>query len=74
MEYVSYVIASILAILFGQIVGHLNKKMPPVVAEEITYKEFFKTLKTGFKVDIILSASSPSFAMPTTCMSSSFSR
>lgn len=53
MEYVSYVIASILAILFGQIVGHLNKKMPPVVAEEITYKEFFKTLKTGFKVDII---------------------
>lgn len=56
MEYIAYVIASILAIIFGQIVNHLNKKMPPVVAEEITYKEFFKTLKNGFKVDIIFTS------------------
>lgn len=53
MEYISYCIASVLAILFGQIVKHLNKKMPPVVSEEITYKEFFKSLKKDFKIDIV---------------------
>ena len=42
---VQYVITVIFAIVFGQVAGHLNKKLPPVVAEEITYKEFFKSLK-----------------------------
>ena len=46
------IIISIIMIIFGQIVGHLNKKMPPVVSEEITYKEFFKSLKSDFKIDI----------------------
>lgn len=50
---ITYVIMSILAILFGQIVGHLNKKLPPVVSEEITYKEFYKTLFKDFKIDIL---------------------
>lgn len=53
MNIIPYIIMSILAILLGQIVGHLNKKMPPVVAEEITYKEFFKTFKQGYKLDIL---------------------
>ena len=48
-----HIVMSILAIIFGQIVGHLNKKMPPVVAEEITYKEFYKTLFKDFKIDIL---------------------
>ena len=52
---VQYVIAVILAFLFGQVAGHLNKKLPPVVAEEITYKEFFKSLKSDFKLDYIFS-------------------
>ncbi len=49
---IHYLITVILAIFLGQIVKHLNKKMPPVVSEEITYKEFFSTLKKDFKIDI----------------------
>lgn len=49
---IHYVITIIIAIILGQIVKHLNKKLPPVVSEEITYKEFFKTLKSDFKIDI----------------------
>lgn len=52
---IHYCIMSILAVLFGQLVGHLNKKMPPVVAEEITYKEFYNTLFKDFKVDFVYS-------------------
>lgn len=52
---VQYVTTVILAIVFGQVAGHLNKKLPPVVAEEITYKEFFKSLKSDFKFDYIFS-------------------
>ena len=33
MNVLPYVIMSVLAILFGQITKHLNKKMPPVVSE-----------------------------------------
>lgn len=51
----SYIIISIIAIIFGQIVGHLNKKLPPVVSEEITYKEFYNTLFKDFKLDILYS-------------------
>lgn len=46
-----YVIVTVLAIILGQIVAHLNKKMPPVVAEEITYKEYYSTLIKDFKFD-----------------------
>lgn len=49
---VSYIITSILAIVLGQVVSHLCKKLPPVVEEKITYKEYYKTLFTDFKVDI----------------------
>lgn len=52
MEITIYIIASILAIIFGQAVKHLCKKLPPVVSEEISYKEFFSTFKNDFKVDI----------------------
>lgn len=51
MSIIHHIIACIIAVIFGQLSAHLNKKMPPVVAEEITYKEFFKTLKSDFKVD-----------------------
>lgn len=53
MYILHYVFASIIAIVFGQISAHLNKKLPPVVAEEITYKEFFKSLKSDFKIDFL---------------------
>ena len=52
---VQYIISSIIAILLGQIAGHLNKKLPPVVSEEITYKEFFKSLRNDFKIDFLFS-------------------
>ena len=52
MEIIKYVAVAIIMAIFGQVVKHLNKKMPPVVSEEITYKEFFKSLKSDFKIDI----------------------
>ncbi len=52
MRYIAYIIMSLLGIILGQAVGHLNKKLPRVVAEEITYKEFLKSLKSDFKIDI----------------------
>ena len=51
MQFLPYVIISLLAILFVQVIAHLNKKLPPVVSEEITYKEYFSTFKEGFKFD-----------------------
>ncbi len=52
---VYYVITSILAVILGQLAGHLNKKLPPVVAEEISYREFFNTLTKNFKIDYVFS-------------------
>lgn len=51
----SHVIVSILAVIFGQVAGHLSKKLVPIVKEEITYKEFFNTLLKDFKIDIVYS-------------------
>ncbi len=53
MNILHHIIITILALVFGQLASHLSKKLPPVVAEEITYNEFFKTLKQDFKVDIL---------------------
>lgn len=50
--YVPYVIMSILALFFGQLAYHINRKIPPLVNEEITYKQFFIELKKDFKLDI----------------------
>lgn len=49
---IDYVITSILAIILGQVVAHLCKKLPPVVEEKITYKEYYKSLFSDFKIDI----------------------
>jgi leader peptidase (prepilin peptidase)/N-methyltransferase len=48
---IGYLIIGVLAILLGQLVSHLNLKMPPVVSEEITYKSFFENFSKGFKID-----------------------
>ncbi len=52
IQALPYIIMSIMAIILGQVCGHLVKKMPPVVSEEIKYKEFFNTLFKDFKIDI----------------------
>lgn len=55
MKNFNYIIISILAICLGQVVRHLCKKMPAVVSEKITYKEYYKTLFKDFKFDMIVS-------------------
>lgn len=52
MQFVPYIVISLLAIIFGQAVAHVNKKIPPLVSEEIKYNDFFKSLRNDFKVDI----------------------
>lgn len=52
MSYLPNIIVSILAILLGQVTKHLCKKMPPWVAEEISFKEYLSSLKHDFKFDI----------------------
>lgn len=52
MIYIPYVIVSILAIILGQATKHLCKKLPDWVEEKISFKEFLKTLKHDFKLDI----------------------
>ncbi len=47
-----YILASIIAIFLGQLTKHLCLKLPPVVSEEITYKEYYKTFKNDFKIDL----------------------
>lgn len=51
-QLIPYIVISIISIIFGQVVAHLNKKLPPVVQEEITYKEFFGSLMKEIKIDI----------------------
>ena len=55
IDIIHFVIVSIIAILLGQLTLHLTKKIPTVVKEEITYKEFFKSLRNDFKLDFIYS-------------------
>ncbi len=52
MQFIPYIVISLLAIVFGQAVAHVNKKIPPLVSEEIKYNEFFKSLRNDFKVDV----------------------
>lgn len=47
-----YIVITILAVMLGQVCKHLCIKFPPVVAEEITYPQFFRSLKKDFKLDI----------------------
>lgn len=47
----NYIVILFFSLILGQVVGHLNKKLPPVVSEEITYKEFFSNFKYDFKFD-----------------------
>ncbi len=55
MSYMPFVIVSILAVCLGQVTKHLNKKMPPLVAEEISFKEFKQSFFKDFKIDIVYS-------------------
>lgn len=55
MIYINQIIASIVAILLGQVTKHLCKKMPDWVSEKITFREYLGTLKKDFKLDALYS-------------------
>lgn len=52
---INYIIASILALILGQVVSHLIRRLPEIIEDDDAIKKLIPTLKTGFKIDIIYS-------------------
>lgn len=52
---INYIIASILAIVLGQVVAHLIRRLPEIIEDDDAIKKLIPTLKTGFKFDYIYS-------------------
>lgn len=52
---ISYVIASIVAVILGQVTSHLIKRLPEIIEDDDAIKKLIPTLKTGFKIDVIYS-------------------
>ncbi|MBQ8042697.1 MAG: prepilin peptidase [Clostridia bacterium] len=52
---ISYIIASIMAIVLGQITSHLIRRLPEIIEDDDAIKKLIPTLKTGFKPDWIYS-------------------
>ena len=48
---ISYVIASIMAIVLGQITSHLIRRLPEIIEDDDAIKKLIPTLKIGFKFD-----------------------
>ena len=49
---INYMLASVLAIILGQIVAHLIRRLPEIIEDDDAIKKLIPTLKTGFKIDI----------------------
>ncbi len=52
---INYIIASIVAVIMGQIVSHLIRRLPEIIEDNNAIKKLIPTLKTGFKIDIVYS-------------------
>jgi len=52
---ISYMIATLMAVVLGQAVSHLIRKLPEIIEDDDAIKKLIPTLKTGFKIDIIYS-------------------
>lgn len=52
---INYIIASVLAIVLGQLVSHLINRLPEIIEDDDAIKKLIPTLKTGFKTDIVYS-------------------
>lgn len=52
---ISYIIASIIGVLLGQVTSHLIRRLPEIIEDEDAIKKLIPTLKTGFKLDWIYS-------------------
>ena len=48
---ISYIIASVIAIVLGQVVAHLIRRLPEIIEDNDAIKKLIPTLKTGFKFD-----------------------
>lgn len=48
---ISYIVATILALLLGQAVAHLINRLPEIIEDDDAIKKLIPTLKTGFKWD-----------------------
>ena len=48
---ISYIIANVLAIVLGQLVSHLIRRLPEIIEDDNAIKKFIPTLKIGFKID-----------------------
>lgn len=52
---INYIIASVIAIVLGQVTSHLIRRLPEIIEDDDAIKKLIPTLKTGFKIDIVYS-------------------
>lgn len=52
---ISYIVSSIIAIVLGQLVGHLIRRLPEIIEDKDAIKKLIPTLKTGYKFDWLYS-------------------
>jgi len=52
---INYIIASVMAVILGQVTSHLIRRLPEIIEDDDAIKKLIPTLKTGFKIDIIYS-------------------
>lgn len=48
---ISYIVATVLAIILGQVIAHLINRLPEIIEDDDAIKKIIPTLKTGFKLD-----------------------
>lgn len=48
---ISYIIASVIAVILGQATAHLIRRLPEIIEDEDAIKKLIPTLKSGFKFD-----------------------
>ena len=49
---INYIIASILAVLLGQVTNHFIRRLPSIIEEDNEFKKLIPTLKQDFKFDV----------------------
>lgn len=52
---VNYIVASVLAVILGQAMRHIIRRIPEIIEKDNAKELFIATMKKGFKVDIICS-------------------
>jgi len=52
---INYIVASILAIVLGQAMRHIIRRIPEIIEEDNAKELFISTMKKDFKLDITCS-------------------